>query len=244
MTKLTQAFIESGVALLVGLAIVGSLMFAFAGNASAETRTVPVGSTLSVSIGANGMALVRGAEVTAVSGSTLTAKTQWGDAALTWTVRTDGDTSFVEKNGAGTTFATIETGDTVSFSGTIDDDLGAFTVDADVVRNWSQDQGSAVVTGTVTAVDEDDDSFTLDSKQHGTITVDTSGSTSYVGGAFADIDVGDKLVVSGGYNASTDVVTATKITLNAGVHLGEGKKDWKNWMKDMPIWKWFNKNDK
>ena len=54
-----------------------------------------VGSTLEVMISDNGKAVVRGAKVTDVSGSTITAQTMWDASSITWTVRTDGDTDFL-----------------------------------------------------------------------------------------------------------------------------------------------------
>lgn len=246
MTRIAKTLLESTAVLLVGFAIIGSLMFAFSQNVEAKNGTAQsVGSGLTVSIGDDGRALVRGAEVTAVSGGTLTAKTSWGSSALTWTVRTDGDTDFVRKNGSGTALGDIATGDIVSFSGMLDEDANAFTVDADAVKNWSKDDAKTVYTGTVTSVNDDNDTFVLSTKQNGSITVRVSGDTAYgSSNDFSDVDVNDTAVVSGSLAGGT--LTASKISLNMKAEVnGEAKGNWKDWAKNIPLLNWFgNKGHK
>jgi len=139
MTKRTTTFITT-VAALAGLAAAVSLMFAFSTQAQADSDKSKAGSGLEVMISSNGRTLVRGAEVTSVSGSFVTARTDWGETALTWSVRTDSDTNFVTKKGSSAGLDDIEAGDMVSFSGFLDEDAGAFAVSADVVKNWSLDE--------------------------------------------------------------------------------------------------------
>ncbi len=142
MTKLTQTLLESSAVLVVGLAIVGSLMFAFARNASAHDVASKVdASTLIaapvVQIGGNGSALVRGAKVTNISDGTLTAQTAWGDSVLTWTVATGSDTDYVRVDGEDADRTDIGLNDAISFSGSLDQSTGALRVSAEVVRDWS-----------------------------------------------------------------------------------------------------------
>ncbi len=102
-------------------------------------------TAVSISISDNGSVLVRGAEVTDVSGDRITAITEVGALDLTWRIDTNGDTDFVDEDGAGIDNDDVSDGDYVSFSGTLDTDSEIFTVDADTVRDWSVDS------------DEDDD---------------------------------------------------------------------------------------
>lgn len=127
--------LASGATLALVFALAASP--AFAKNDS-HSKTTEVRSGTSVAIGNNGGVLVRGAEVTAVSGSTVTARTTWGDTSVSWTVQTDGDTDFIDLGGDGSALADVNVGETISFSGYIDTDDGAFSVDADVLRNWSE----------------------------------------------------------------------------------------------------------
>lgn len=138
MTKIAKNVLVSAAVLVLGLATIGFLMVAFMNRAQAhEAKQRPEGSTLEVSITDAGRVLVRGAEVTAVSGGTISARTEWGASALSWTVGTNGDTNFVTRGGANTNADDIDVGDTVSFSGALDTNGSTFTVDADVVKNWS-----------------------------------------------------------------------------------------------------------
>ena len=52
----------------------------------------PLTQRVEVAISHSGQALVRGAQVSAISGSTITAVTTAGASTLTWTVATDGST--------------------------------------------------------------------------------------------------------------------------------------------------------
>lgn len=82
-----------------------------------------------------GNVLVRGATVTAVSGSTITATTTWSGVTLTWSVATDSGTSFLDRFGGTLTLANIAVGDTVSFAGTL---TGNLSVKASAVKDWSR----------------------------------------------------------------------------------------------------------
>jgi len=116
-------------------------MFAFAQNAEAENKGPrAVGSKLEVAISDNGRVIVRGAEVTEVSGDTIRAKTEWGATELSWRIDTNNDTAFVEKSGSGSELSDISAGDYVSFSGEINEGEPVFTVSADAVKNWSLDE--------------------------------------------------------------------------------------------------------
>ena len=77
MTRITKTLVESGLVLLGGLAVIGIVMFAFAQAAEAHKAGAKgVGSTLEVSIADNGRTVMRGAEVTDVSGVVIRARTE------------------------------------------------------------------------------------------------------------------------------------------------------------------------
>jgi hypothetical protein len=240
--RIVQTLLESAAVLVVGFAIIGSLMFAFSQNAKANgSDPHQAGSKIEVTITDAGHALVRGAEVTNVTGGTVTAKTAWGASALTWTVQTDGDTDFLRKNGAGTALADIAVGDVVSFSGAIDQGAGAFVVHADAVKDWSKDDQKTVFAGTVASVDDAAGTFVLATKQNGSVTVRTTGDTGYGSGkAFSDVDVDDTVVVSGAFDDGTDTLTAAKISFDLKSDVKTSvKENWKEWAKKLPILNWF-----
>jgi len=90
-----------------------------------------------VQLTANGSALVRGAEVTAINDDVVTAQTDLGDVELTWTVDIDSDTELLTLKGNDFDLNDLEVGDTVSFSGTLE---STFRVDATVLKEWSEDE--------------------------------------------------------------------------------------------------------
>lgn len=145
MQKMTKPLLASASVLFAGLAVIGVLMFAFVQNAEARNAgPSSVGSKLEVAISDNGRVIVRGAEVTDISGAVITARTEWGASALSWTIETDSETAFVQKGGSGSALADVSVGDYVSFSGQLDEDESAFTINADAVKNWSLDDESRI----------------------------------------------------------------------------------------------------
>lgn len=164
-----------------------------------------------VTIAADGSTLVRGATVTAVSDASITAETSFGSADLSWTVETDSDTEYVGAKGASHARADIATGDSISFSGML---TGALTVAANVVKEWSGEIRAAF-TGIVASVDAEADTFVIADTRAGDVTVEVTGDTSFNGTAdFSAIDEGDRIAVSGAYDADAKVLTAAKIAIN------------------------------
>ncbi len=117
-------------ALVAALAITGSVALA---NNGEDRGTVAFMRLPSVTIGSEGNALVRGAEVTDVTDGTITARTVWDDGSLTWTLQTDGDTGYVDRNKDEGSLSDIDDGDVISFAGAL---TGGLTVSADTVREW------------------------------------------------------------------------------------------------------------
>lgn len=70
-----------------------------------------------VEIKNDGTAVLRGAKVTAISGSTLTITETLGTTTLSWTVTTTGTTKFEAKNGTTIALGDIAIGDTVTVKG-------------------------------------------------------------------------------------------------------------------------------
>lgn len=144
MNRTLKSLFVSLAVLLAGLAAIGLLMFAFVQNAEAHGAGArAVGSKLEVAISDGGRTVVRGAEVTDISGDVIRARTEWGQSSLTWNIETDSNTDFVVKDGSGSDIDDISVGDYVSFSGMLNESASTFTVDADVVKNWSEPGKSA-----------------------------------------------------------------------------------------------------
>lgn len=124
-------------ALVAALAITGGVALAHTGS---DKGTVAFMRLPSVTIGANGNALVRGAEVTDVTQGTITARTEWDEGSLSWTVHTDNDTDFVDRHNAEGSESDIDDGDIISFSGAL---TGGLTIDAVTVREWPNEDDAS-----------------------------------------------------------------------------------------------------
>lgn len=181
----------------------------------------------------NGNTLVRGAQVTAISGNTITATTALGSTTLSWLVKVNGATDFIHKYSGTSSLADVSIGDQLSFSGKIDTTASQLTVNAKVIKNWSVGESRATISGTIDSVNVSQNTFVLVGKKQATTTVAVSGSTSiWKNGAtttFSSLIVGNILKVSGIFNSQNKILTAEKIVVsvkeiegnNSGKFLGK-----------------------
>ena len=195
-------------------------------NENGKSPFRPLFGGASVSIGAEGNALVRGAEVTEVHDGYFLAETKLGDTTLSWTVDTDSDTEYVGANGASADESDVDEGDTVSFSGMLTSSL---TVAADVVREWLHAAGEIAFSGTVDELG--DDHFTLEHDKGGKhdVIVEVDGSTDITvdgeDASFADIEEGMRVKAIGEYDSESETLEAS--ALIAGKIEKSDKDYWK-----------------
>lgn len=228
-----------------GAAVVAAVaVFGFAGAAYADNGSS--GRGVEVQIGANGSALVRGAQVTAVSGTDVSAKTSLGASVMNWIVKTDSDTDFTANKNGASGLANIAVGDTISFRGTIDQAVSGLTVKAKTVKDWSSVEAKAKLEGVVTSISTSLNSFTV-MKGNSTTTVQTSSSTKFTedgdSANFADLFLNAKVKLAGMFNASSSVFTATSVAIDEDNDDDDkwnkdDKKEWRNWIRSKIWLKW------
>jgi len=175
-----------------------------------------VGSTTEVHISDNGKVLVRGAKVSAVSSSSITASNSWGSAVITWTVTPSTNAQFVRRFGGASALNEIQVGDFVSFSGDIDSSMASLNVKAAIIKDWSL-QERQVFSGTVKSIDAANSAFVL-TTSHGDINVKMAANATITKGgstaAFADIQVGARLTdVRGVYNSASNTLMADSVKI-------------------------------
>ena len=200
------------------------------------------GSGVEVNLSSNGSALVRGAKVTSVSGSTINATTNYGFSQLSWTVKTDGNTEFNANKGGSTGLSAIAIGDTVSFSGSLDQTVSGLTVNAKVVKDWTHSESKKTLSGIVTSINATLNSFTL-SHDNSTTSVQTNSSTDFDlkggNGSFTSLFLNAKVKVKGMFNASSSVLTATSVDISTTSHKWgwdkDDKKEWRDWIRSK-VW--------
>ncbi len=186
------------------------------------------GSTLEVHIFDDGKVLVRGAEVTGVSGNVISAHTKWGSVNMDWAVNADTGSKFVRKFGGVSSISEVAIGDFISFHGSLVSTTSSpLTVNADVVKDWSIQKKEANWNGTVKSVDTGAMSFVLDPEDGADVTVLVTSSTSIKkgedAGVFADITVGAKVSARGVWDTVSGKLTATKIKI-ASASSSDGKE--------------------
>lgn len=246
----TKGFSQSlsVVQFFVSAVVASAAIGAFAGIASAADSNNS-GLGVSIDVGANGSALVRGAEVTAVTDTEVKAETSWGDAVLNWVVKTDSDTEYIGKNGKDVARADIAVGDTISFRGALDQALSGLVVKAKVVKDWSKTEAKTKLNGTVASINSSLGSFVV---THGnsTTTVQTDSSTDFEvngkDGSFADLFLNAKVKIHGMFNASSTVFTANEVEVASsskkhGWDKGD-RNEWRDWIRSK-IWLKIGRDD-
>lgn len=215
-------------------------IFPGATYAHEDSKSGKSGTGVEVMIGTNGGTLVRGAKVTSVSGSTINATTNYGSSKLDWTVKTDTNTEFAANKG-GTGLSQIAVGDTVSFRGNLDQSVSGLTIQANVVKDWTQVETNKSLSGIVTSINATLNSFTL-SHNDATTTIQTNSSTDFEvngkDGSFASLFLNAKIKVKGLFNASSSVLTASEVEISSTSPKwgwDGDKKEWKDWIKSK-IW--------
>lgn len=154
--------------------------------------------------------------VTAVDGDVITA-TSKKDVDVTWTIDTDSDTKFAFRGDDD-----LDVGDRIAVAGTVTDNEGdERSIDASYVLVVDADiAAKTALKGTITAVDEDNDTVTVSTRHKGDVEVAINSSTTIAdedgdAGIFADLVVGAKVKVKGVWNSLRDLVTATKVKIMA-----------------------------
>mgnify|MGYP001582786202 CR=1 FL=1 len=210
-----------------GLLILGVLIgvltpaFAFAnddherGDRGARDRVPQV----EVQITGNGSALVRGAVVTGISSTTISANTLHGSTTAAWAVKISGTTAFVNHSGRGTSSTDIAVGDIISFQGSIETG-SLFTVHARVVKHWSSAETwvKKSFSGPVITIATSTQTFTMNGGSEGAVTVRLASSSVLTldGGVallFANLLVGDMVKASGAYDGTVKTLTANKVVV-------------------------------
>jgi|GEM_PF-2322507 len=200
----------------VVFAVIGAaLVFAYGANSAYAQEGV--GSSLSIA--PTGQVIVKGATVTAISGSTITASTKWGSTVLTWTVHTTGSTRFVPVIPSKEAIQKIKVGHSISFSGALATSLSRPTVNAAVVQDEDLVQQSVSVVGTVESIDTQAGSFVLKT-DNGTTSVrvgtgvlmSRDGNNAKIG----SIAIGDSAKATGTLEVSTRTLAAERISIKSG----------------------------
>ena len=214
------------------LAVIMSLVFFSASVASAEEAPVAtpvaitlaaagpaaVGSTLEAHINNDGSVLIRGAKITAISGSSLMVSQTWGAYVSTWTINTGPSTEIIRRYGGVSSFAEFAVGDYVAAKGMLDTTKTQSTITAKVVRDYSIQRENATFAGTVQSVNSGNQSFVLATPNRGSQTIFVSSSTVVKqGGAtttFAALLAGQKITKAAGvWNNLTNSMQSEKVDI-------------------------------
>lgn len=209
-------------AVLALSALFATPLLASANEGQSDSKKVDshnVGSAVEVRMANDNSVVVRGAKVTSISGSVINVQTAFGSSVLSWNVRVGADTKIITLPGGPIALAAISVGDYVSFSGLLDTSVSGLTVNAKVLKDWSQIDRSAsfrYFNGSVQSVDVANKRFTLKTEgAEGVITVALATTSVMNGGegsfTIANLAVGNTVKVSGTYDAALKVITAEKV---------------------------------
>jgi hypothetical protein len=191
---------------------------------------------LEIRIEQTGKTVVRGATVTAVASSTITATTPVGPSLLTWTIGTDSSTDYLRQSGGNAARTDIVVGDKISFSGKISS-TSPLMVQADTVKDFSPATSSAKekrahLEGEVISIDASNNRFVFEDEKEGNVTAQLASSTSLIRNGVSSflsfLAVGDEVKVSGMFKADTDVIAAEKVTVKGEDSQGKKRGFWRS----------------
>lgn len=196
--------IRHAIAFGIGAAI-GVLYVLSAIAANADTVT-------GVSMAGNGQTMVKGARVTAVSGDIISATSEWGAAKIQWKIQVLGKTRFSPAREHEKLSEDIRVGETIGFSGMLDQKSTTPLIYASSVRDETVMQMASVLTGNV--VDTGSDVFTVQTDT-GTSTVRVSTGTIMTkdGNRAGPLDLfpGEEVKAFGTFNSRLRILEAERI---------------------------------
>jgi len=234
MTYFSRSIAAPLTAALIGFSFATAPFSVLAHNEGGDdvdrvVSVIPATLTPSVFIGPDGSVLVRGAKVTAVSTSTISATTAWGSANLSWTLNTTAATTFSNASDPTSASRVVAVGDIVSFKGSLVQTSPAFVVNVKIIRNWSHVIPNPLkITGSVSSVSTSTSTFIL-KKDDRSITVALAAGASITQNgtttSFSSIVAGSKVTVLGSYNTSTTILTATSIVIMSSPQPQKKNKD-------------------
>lgn len=198
MSKSFTKYAATVSAAILALTITGT---ALAGDNKDTSR----GTTLAIN--GQGKVVMNHAEVTAINSPSLTVKI----FGTSWTVITSADTNIVRRFGGASGLGEYFVGDYVNVRGTIVD--GQLAVNAKQLKNEST--RAAAFQGTIASLTASDMLSVTTEKGARNVTV-TAATTITMGDTaktFADLAVGQKIMVKGYLNRVSDVLTANSIVV-------------------------------
>lgn len=191
---------------------------AYADNDTYKQEAHNNGTTLEVHINDNGSVLVRGAKVTAISGSLISASTTFGTSSIAWTIDGSAVSKVTRRYGGNGTVADIQVGDYLGFNGSLTSTTTGFAVKATSLKDWSIRVRNSSFSGTISSVTNT--SFVLTTNDNKAVTINTDANTKITRGdmtvAFNALVVGTKVVKTEGlYNNTANTLAAKTIRLYA-----------------------------
>jgi len=148
--------------------------------------------------------------LTAINGTSLTLTASTSSATV-YTVDASNIKKVLRRYGADTTLSALQIGDTLQVRGIVNVD----NVTASTIRDMSLQARSGTFTGTLSAINGT--SFTLQSKDRGAQTINTTASTTFRLGtastSMSSLAVGQTVTLSGVWDRTNSNVTATRVTI-------------------------------
>ncbi len=200
--------LHHAIAFCVGAGI-GVLYFMSAIAANADT-------VAGVSIAANGQTIVRGARVTHVSKDEIIAVSEWGKATMQWKIEVSGTTKFAPARVGQLLTDLVRVGETIGFSGLMDERTAVPTLYASMIRNETVMQSASVLDGSVVGTEG---GRVLVATETGTSTILIgTGTIMTKDGNHADIsdlNPGETVKAFGTFNARERELQAERVLLRS-----------------------------
>jgi uncharacterized membrane protein len=180
----------------------------------------------------DGKVSMKGVKVMQLAGPTFFTRLYWGDAFVRLTVKTNSGTVFYRATGEKTTLSEVAVEDILDLEGELEPGGSALVIIPKTVKNTSVVKEQSVLSGKVTSIDINKNSFTLESKSRGEVSVNLLDNSHFIkGNRNIDLNrlkIGDDITkVDGDYDYSNKSIKAQRVvayvdlkTFEPKVHIG------------------------
>ncbi len=131
-----------------------------------------------VSVSEKGDVKIKNAVVFYIVSNTVFARTNWDNAYIRWTIRTDGNTKVIKRFDGVATLADIKVGHILELEGKLASGSEAMDLKATFIKDLSLENEDGSFSGTVSNVNNDGRNFTLKTKYNKNISVNVSSDAT------------------------------------------------------------------
>lgn len=171
-----------------------------------------------ISVSEKGEVKIKNAVVFYIVTNTVFARTNWDNAYIRWTIRTDGNTKIVKRFDGLASLSDVKVGHVLDVEGNLASGSESMDLKASFIRDLSLENEDGSFSGTISNINNDGRNFTLKTKNKKNISVNTSSDTTIKKGNInilaSKIKNGDVVLrLTGDYHQPSETIKAKSLEI-------------------------------